>query len=118
MMARCAILVMLVMFLSLCPQLIGDESLFKRGDVNGNGEVEYIIDVIGLLFYAFADGAPPPCLDAADIDDDGELFLIVDALMLLNWAYLDGDIPPDPGPYECGSDPTDDDLDCDYTDCS
>ena len=115
--ARCVILVMLVMFLCLCPQLVGGESSFKRGDVNGNGEVEYIIDAIHGLLALFLDGSPPPCLDAADIDDNGVLNLL-DAVMLLTWAYSDGDIPPDPGPYECGSDPTDDDLDCKDTDCS
>ena len=33
-------------------------------------------------------------------------------LELLRWAFLGADPPPDPGPENCGPDPTRDDLDC------
>ena len=51
-------------------------------------------------------------MDAADIDDHGNVFALLDALELLLWAFDDGDIPPDPGPDDCGSDPTEDDVGC------
>ena len=37
---------------------------------------------------------------------------LIDALALLNWAFNEEDAPPDPGPEDCGDDPTDDDVDC------
>lgn len=71
-----------------------------------------ISDAIRLLEYLFLGGARPPCLDAADADDSGTL-TIADAIRVLNFLFLGGDAPPEPGPSECGVDPTEDAIGCD-----
>ena len=82
------------------------------GDVDGNGEVEEIRDALYLLQFAFLRGEEPTCLESADIDDSGDVSALLDAIYLLNYGFVDGPAPPDPGPDECGVDPTDDKLDC------
>ncbi|MCI0637281.1 MAG: hypothetical protein L0206_25700, partial [Actinobacteria bacterium] len=86
---------------------------FLRGDINGNGVVFALVDALYLLDWAFTEGDDPPCMDAADVNDNGVVFALVDALALLDWAFTEGDDPPDPGPTSCGTDPTDDSVDCD-----
>ena len=107
-----------IVVLLLCPLFPVDaQDEFRRGDANGDGIVLPLEDanflLLGVIFGPF-----PPCLDAADVDDNGAQFALLDALYLLNWGFAGGDAPPDPGPFECGIDPTDDDLECDTTpDC-
>jgi len=86
-----------------------DPPQFMRGDVDG--DLRYVLrDAIRLLDYEFADGPPPPCLDAADFDDDGRI-TIGDAIGLLLYLFADGPAPPVPS-NTCGPDPTPDDLGC------
>ena len=87
--------------------------LFLRGDCDGSGDVFAIIDVLYLLLFGFAGGPAPPCMKAADTNDNGDVFAIIDGLYLLQWQFTGGQDPPAPGPEECGTDPTDDDLTCD-----
>ena len=54
-----------------------------------------------VAFLTIADGLDPKTMTA-----------LVDALALLFWRFAEGDSPPDPGPSECGVDPTDDDVEC------
>jgi len=83
--------------------------LLKRGDVDADGK-RALDDAVFLLRYLFVGGKTPPCLDAADAGDDGKLN-VTDAITLLLSIY--GIRPPLPFPYgECGSDPTEDGLDC------
>ena len=91
---------------------------FRRGDMNGDGVVFPITDVIYLLAYAFTGGDAPQCLDAADADDDGYLIVFVDVVYLLNFGFNGG--PPPPWPFSsCGSEPLgEDDLDCAELPCS
>ena len=49
-------------------------------------------------------------MDAADADDSGGVSGLPDGLFLLKWQFAGGSpAPPDPGPTECGPDPTEDD---------
>ena len=91
---------------------------FIRGDCNGDGVVGIILlEVTYLLDWAFTNGPPPPCEDAADADDDGSIDVaILDAVYLLEWAFVNGPPPPAPFP-ECGPDLTPDDLTCDSYTC-
>ena len=86
--------------------------LFRRGDINGNGTVEPLIDAIALLEWVFVDGPAPPCSDAADVDDNGSNATLTDVIALVEWGFQNGPPPPAPGPTDCGPDPTDDLLEC------
>ncbi len=86
------------------------EPRFLRGDANADGRTDLSDAVFGLV-YLFARGDPPPCTKAADADDNGRLN-IGDATWLLGYLFGGGvaEIPP---PFnDCGSDPTEDRLDC------
>ncbi len=83
---------------------------FRRSDTNSDGRTD-ITDPIATLFYMFASGPVPTCLDAADSNDDG-LVNIADPSHSLNYLFLGGPVPPDPGPSICGPDPSNDALTC------
>ena len=89
-------------------------SQFMRGDVDGNGVTNALIDALFLLEWQFVSGESPPCEDAADVDDNGALLALTDALVLLQWGFTGGTTPPSPGPFDCGFDLTDenDELGC------
>jgi hypothetical protein len=99
---------------------------FRRGDVNGDGVVDYsdgdvlyvyvyIVEYIPTIAPSDVD-AEISCLDAADVDDDGDVDYD-DYLYFAAWQ-AGGPQPPSPGPYVCGLDPTEDDLTCDvYRSC-
>ncbi len=84
---------------------------FDRGDSNSDGEFN-IADAIFILNSLFTDlAADPTCDDAADANDDGAVN-IADGIFILNRLFGEAGAPP-PEPFgNCGSDPTDDDLDC------
>jgi len=82
---------------------------FFRGDVNADGKVD-IADAIFVLGYLFGGGPSPSCADAADTNDDGKLN-VGDAIATLQYLFsAAGPLPP-PFP-DCGTDPTDDELNC------
>ncbi|MFQ5653348.1 MAG: dockerin type I domain-containing protein [Planctomycetota bacterium] len=87
--------------------------LFRRGDINGDGDVT-IADAIFIIYMIFIwPPFTPDCFDAADVNDDGTTN-IADPIGLLVYLFLSGNIPP-PGPIDCGPDPTPDVLPaCDY----
>lgn len=84
---------------------------FLRGDADGNGAVT-IADPLFVLDFAYTGGAEPGCLDAADMDDDGLVNGVADALFGLGGLFSGGPPLPAPGMFDCGIDPTDDDLGC------
>ena len=53
----------------------------------------------------------PPCYKACDCNDDG-LVDFADLVRILSFLYQMRDPPPPPGPFEAGSDPTEDTLKC------
>ena len=93
----------LCLFLPLASSsLVGGEAsaqgVFLRGDcdpVAGHS----IGDPLALLFYLFAGGAEPACLDACDANDD-EILDLSDVLYLLGFLFLDGQAPSTPFPLE------------------
>lgn len=89
---------------------------FRRGDSDGNGNVE-LTDAVRTLNWLFLGGVQPQCLDAADSDDTGSVD-ISDAVKILNYLFLGGAPPAAPGPMECGVDAAEDELaDCVYENC-
>jgi hypothetical protein len=81
---------------------------FLRGDVDGDGTAATIQDAMRIVPYL---NPLPECMDAADANDDG-VVNIVDLVHILAYMSNQGPPPPDPGPFSCGPDPTDDNLDC------
>lgn len=100
-------------------QLLAQQD-FLRGDFDGNGVVEPVVD------YFFLNGNwdfqtntfPTTCEDAADFDDNGTIDLNDAVGLLASWWGFGNLIPPAPGVLVCGPDPTPDALDCVSTGCS
>lgn len=86
---------------------------FRRGDANGDTLFD-IGDAIAMLNLLFAGGSVT-CDDAADCNDDG-MVDIADAIKVLNVLFTSDTPPATPGPDNCGSDPTDDALECENYD--
>lgn len=88
---------------------------FRRGDVDGDGELNFVADAAYLSAALFGGGPGLDCFDAADFGDDG-LVDLTDIALLLNVGFFGGMIPaPSPG---CGPDPTPDSLGCETYDCA
>lgn len=89
---------------TVCAPPIPDDSMFRRGDANGDGMV-IIDDAITILSFLFGGaGSLPTCLDAADLDDSGAV-TIGDAVLALGYLFVQGTPPPaPPGPIDCGED--------------
>ncbi|MCI0651542.1 MAG: hypothetical protein L0Z55_06640, partial [Planctomycetes bacterium] len=85
---------------------------FLRGDVDGDGNVNALLDALFVLSWQFNAGADPLCMDAADATDNGDVNALLDGLHLLQWQFNAGPAPPAPGTDACGADPTDDAVDC------
>ncbi len=88
------------------------EPQFHRGDSDGNGDLQ-LTDAVRVLNVLFLGTGVINCADAADADDNGQLQL-TDAVRILNVLFLGTGVIPAPGPTDlpCGSDPTEDALDC------
>ena len=84
--------------------------IFRRGDCNIDGSFN-IADCVFLLAMLFSGGEASSCTSACDANDDGSIN-IADAVYGLANLFSGGPVPPDPGPFECGPDPTDDTIEC------
>ena len=96
-------------------QLNGEVTIgsgFRRGDADGSGTVEPLVDALFILDWAFLAADAPGCLDAVDVNDDGSIIPTADAIYLLNFGFSGGPAPPAPGVDVCDEDPTDDTLTC------
>ena len=82
---------------------------FVRGDFDNNGLID-ITDVLLLLQYLILGDGEVICADASDANDDG-LVDVTDALFTLLVIFNSGEIPA-PGMFECGEDPSDDEIGC------
>lgn len=90
-------------------QLVPASEGFIRGDCNLD-QVVNLADPIYLGTALFAGGGPIGCVDACDANDDGTVD-VADVVYTPN--HLFGGGPPPPSPYPaCGSDLTDDLLNC------
>jgi len=81
---------------------------FKRGDADGDGCVDPVLDALYISAYIFPPPGGPPvsigCLEAADVNGDVGIN-IADIVFLLGWGFPSGGIPnpiPAPGPDVCG----------------
>lgn len=82
---------------------------FQRGDPDASDSIN-LTDAVFILNHLFLGGPAPGCADGADADDSGAMNLS-DAVYTLNYLFRGGSAPPPPT-GACGSDPTDDTLDC------
>jgi hypothetical protein len=98
-----------------CAPVVGGG--FRRGDADGSGKLD-LTDAIATLQFLYMGYTAPACKDAADTDDSGILDL-TDAIASLQFQFMGGTAPADPGPTNCGPDPTpgDEYTDCTYTNC-
>ena len=78
---------------------------FIRGDADGNGVVQPLVDGVYTLVYQFVPGTPePPCLAAIDADGSDSFSGLTDGVYILNFGFVPGTPPfPDPFPF-CGTD--------------
>ncbi len=83
---------------------------FLRGDANGDS-LHDVSDSVFILLHLFVGNVAPSCEDALDVDDSSTVDMS-DGIYGVNYLFTGG--PEPPPPYgECGTDPTDDGLDCD-----
>ena len=90
-----------------CIEVFADEPfvlhypIFIRGDVDGNGIFNALLDALRALDFVFGGAAPPPCTRAADADGNDEFHVLLDSLFILDAAFSGGAFPPSPFP-DCG----------------
>jgi len=89
--------------------IVGDISMFIRGDSNGDGRVD-LSDAQHTLSFLFLGGETLQCEDAADANDDGTLN-VSDPIFVLLYLFLGGARLPEPS-LDFGADPTPDTLTC------
>ena len=77
---------------------------FVRGDFDGNGMFNGLIDALAALDFQFGGADPPICAEASDADGDGAFNGLIDALYMLAHQFQGADPPPAPYPM-CGQDP-------------
>ncbi len=73
---------------------------FRRGDSNGDATID-LSDAVHVLFWLFASGGEPGCLEAANVNGNEQIDLS-DVVYLLTYLFLSGQEPPEPGPSTCG----------------
>lgn len=89
---------------------------FMRGDINNDKRMD-LADAINVLTFLFKPNQTIACKKAADINDDGYLDL-ADPIALLGFIFGSNNNNPMPPPVdECGSDPTQDNLTCEESNC-
>ena len=88
---------------------------FQRGDSNTDSsfDISDAVSIIGFLFRGIPERLP--CDDAADTNDDGRLD-IAEGISSLGFLFRGGLNPPAPS-FDCGLDPTEDDLGCESSGC-
>ncbi len=77
-----------------------EDDRFRRGDANGDGNVD-LSDGVFILDFLFLGGTRPACISSADTNGSGDTD-ISDAITLFDFLFLGGDSPADPGPRDCG----------------
>ena len=80
--------------------------LFIRGDCDGDGGFNGLLDGLRALNFQFVPGTSmPPCMEACDADGDGLFNGLLDGLRILNHQFIPGTAPPPAPGLECGVDP-------------
>lgn len=96
---------------------LGDDCggpMFIRGDCNTDGIVN-VADAIKIMRFLFQGFPGSTCEDTCDFNDDGVVD-VGDVVFLLNYIFLEGAEPFAPFP-NCGEDPTDDPVGCNFYVC-
>lgn len=88
------------------------ETLFLRGDCNGDGQAANIVDALFLLFHNFVGTSGPTCVAACDANGDGEIGGVGDAIFLLLFGFGSGPAPAAPYPNCGGLEESDGSLSC------
>ena len=89
---------------------------FCRGDTTNDGRVN-LGDGIKIINALFVSGSDPlVCEDSADANDDG-ILNVADAMRVFEFLFMNSGPIPAPGVAVCGSDPSDDPLDCAVSAC-
>jgi hypothetical protein len=88
----------------------GPEPEFKRGDTTINGVVDFV-DAITHLEFVFLGRGGISCEDAGDVNDNG-IADFSDDIVLLEVLFLGRGVIPAPGILACGSDRTQDAIEC------
>lgn len=91
------------------PESIPQGSIFRRGEADDSGKVDFNDAILGLE-YLFLGDFIPTCFDAMDSDDNGDVDF-TDSIHSLTFLFLGGISIPPPGHLVCGMDPTIDVLD-------
>ena len=79
---------------------------FRRGDCDGDGAFNGLLDGLRALNFQFIPGtAMPACFEACDADGDGIFNGLVDGIRILNTRFIPGTIPPPAPGLSCGPDP-------------
>jgi hypothetical protein len=90
----------------------GPQPSFRRGDTDGSTEVN-LTDAVSTLGFLFVGDKKIECADAADANDDGQI-TIADAVSTLSFLFVGNLRVPSPGAFQCGEDPTEDALHCEF----
>ena len=83
-------------------EIVGNS--FLRGDCDGNGEFNGLLDAIRAFDWGFQGLNMPPCIEACDGDANGTFNALIDGLFIASHQFLGGPPPPAPFPA-CGADP-------------
>ncbi|HLU46628.1 MAG TPA: cohesin domain-containing protein, partial [Planctomycetota bacterium] len=97
------------LFINGLLNIVGEVTVFIRGDSNGDHRVD-LSDAVFTLGYLFLGKETPGCLDAVDANDDGNLDLS-DAVSTLEFLFSGATPLPAPS-SSFGVDPTPDSLGC------
>jgi len=65
---------------------------YTCGDLDNNGEIGDIADLVWLVDYMFTEGPPPVFLQSADFDRDGEI-TVADLVFLVDFMFSGGPPP-------------------------
>ena len=67
---------------------------FLRGDADGNGILNALVDAFFIIAFQFQGGPAPICMEAADVDGNGVFNGLVDARFLLLFQFVPGSPHP------------------------
>jgi hypothetical protein len=70
----------------------GEVQIGQCADIDGNGTVANIADLVYLASYMFAGGPPPPVLSAANVDGESGI-TVADLVYLATYMFNGGPAP-------------------------
>lgn len=82
--------------IGLATMVSSTAAIFACGDINGDGSVADVADLVYLVNFMFFAGPPPPFFEAADVNGDNSGPDIADLVYLVQYMFTGGP-PPDCG---------------------